>query len=308
MIPFFSICIPVTNRGKTIYNTLLSVCNQFFRDFEVVIVDCGSNDNTRDEINRFFHSNNYKNNSFEYQYIVLEYIPKTVEDWNEPIVKASGKYIAMLEGDDQFLKENLKMAYDYLSTHENIGMYTTGNQFRKRIYLQGLIQPDVWIKELFLMRETPPPSETIFIRLNNNNKPFLYNTRDYEYAPEIDLYFQIAMDNYNAYYSDTQLVFRDNSPKKRNTWHYFVDNYTILKKYNHLVEKKTYISVRNNTTIRAILVSITSFELLNIYNFAIHLITEIGFFNYIISIFRILIMIPNKLFHKILCKFNIVLI
>jgi len=302
MKPFFSICIPLTNRGRTIYNTLLSVSRQTFREFEVIIVDCGSKDNTRSEVEKFFSNYDYKNNPFKYQYTTLNYIPKTVEDWNEPILLATGKYIAMLEGDDQFLENHLQVAYNCILSHDNIGMYTTGNQLKKRFYLHGLIQPAEWIIEQFLMRETPPPSETIFIRLNRQNTPFLYNVTDYEYAPEMDLNMQIASNNFCAYFSDTQLVWRDFTPKKQNTWHFFADYYTMIKKYKHLVDRKIQITTRNMITASAIFSSLQSRKLLNIYTFAKNLIKEIGVINYLIAWLYMFIIIKNKLIKKITGK------
>ncbi len=83
--PFFSVCIPTTNRGRTIYNILMSVANQTYKDFEVIIVDCGSTDNTRDEIKRFFESSHFRERPFHYRYETRDYYPQTVEDWNEPV-------------------------------------------------------------------------------------------------------------------------------------------------------------------------------------------------------------------------------
>jgi glycosyltransferase involved in cell wall biosynthesis len=280
----------------------MSVSRQTFRDFEVIIVDCGSQDNTRQEIERFFNSCDYKNNPFKYQYVILDYFPQTVEDWNEPVLLATGKYIAMLEGDDRFLENHLGVAYDYLSAHENVGVYAAGNQFRKRFSL-GLIQPEKWIDELFLMREIPPPSEAIFIRLNKSGTPFLYNVVDYEYAPEIDLYFQIALDNFCAYYSGTQLVWRDKSipPPKNITWHYFVDCYTVMKKYKQLVTRNVYIAARYNVTVRVIEASLTSPDLSCKFNLTKYIIKEIGVLNYAVTL---LYVFKNKIICKIndLCK------
>ena len=46
-----SIVIPTYNRGDKIKSTLDSLNNQTFTDFEVIIVNDGSTDNTRDVLN-----------------------------------------------------------------------------------------------------------------------------------------------------------------------------------------------------------------------------------------------------------------
>jgi glycosyltransferase involved in cell wall biosynthesis len=45
-MPYFSIVIPTYNRAHLITKTLDSIKAQTFRDFEVLIIDDGSTDNT----------------------------------------------------------------------------------------------------------------------------------------------------------------------------------------------------------------------------------------------------------------------
>ena len=45
-MPLFSVIIPTFNRLEFIQETLESVFNQSFRDFEVIVVDDGSTDGT----------------------------------------------------------------------------------------------------------------------------------------------------------------------------------------------------------------------------------------------------------------------
>ena len=45
--PFFSIIIPTYNRSALIKEAINSVINQSFKDFELIIVDDGSTDNTK---------------------------------------------------------------------------------------------------------------------------------------------------------------------------------------------------------------------------------------------------------------------
>ena len=228
--PFFSVCLPVTNRGTTIFTALTSVGRQSCRDFELIVVDCGSTDNSRSEIERYFDSDEYSNNRFPYRYERRDYTPKTVEDWNEPVVLARGRYIAMLEGDDQFLSQHLKAAYEILSSNPTVGIYATGNQIKRRGE-QGLLPARDAALFIYRQTEVPPPSEAIFIRTDHNGEPFLYNDQEYEYAPEVDLYIRIALAGYRAFFASTQYTLRDISPKNRTTWHYFHDSFVIAQKY-----------------------------------------------------------------------------
>ena len=102
------------NREITIFQTLISLCNQNFRNFEVIIVDCLSQDNTRSVIHEFFKSETFNNSKFEYRVEYKEYEPVSVEDWNEGLFYSNGLYTMSLEGDDQLLPNLLQDAYDFL--------------------------------------------------------------------------------------------------------------------------------------------------------------------------------------------------
>ena len=52
-MPFFSVIIPLYNKEQFITNTLKSVLNQIFTDFEVIIVNDGSTDKSLEKIAEF---------------------------------------------------------------------------------------------------------------------------------------------------------------------------------------------------------------------------------------------------------------
>ena len=59
--PYISICLPVYNMEKYIERALLSIINQSFQDFEIIIVNDNSNDKTENIIkNLHFKENRLK--------------------------------------------------------------------------------------------------------------------------------------------------------------------------------------------------------------------------------------------------------
>ena len=52
-MPFFSIIIPLYNKENFIENTLKSVLAQTFNDFEIIVINDGSTDNTEKIIKSF---------------------------------------------------------------------------------------------------------------------------------------------------------------------------------------------------------------------------------------------------------------
>lgn len=102
MQPFFSIIIPVYNCEKTISQTLDSVLSQNFNDYELILVNDYSSDNTRDVIN------DYKT-KFENIFVINNDINLGVaESRNIGAIKANGNYIALLDGDDLWMPDKLK--------------------------------------------------------------------------------------------------------------------------------------------------------------------------------------------------------
>lgn len=49
----FSIVIPLYNKAKSIANTIQSILGQSFADFELIIVDDGSTDDSAQVVNQF---------------------------------------------------------------------------------------------------------------------------------------------------------------------------------------------------------------------------------------------------------------
>lgn len=91
--PYYSIIIPVFNRGKLIEKTLQSVLNQTFKNFEIIVVDDGSTDNTAeivkaidDERVKYFYQDNSE-----------RCIAR-----NNGIRFSKGRYLIFLDSDDFF--------------------------------------------------------------------------------------------------------------------------------------------------------------------------------------------------------------
>lgn len=96
-----SVVIPTYNRSKLLKRAVESVLNQTFKDFELIIVDDNSTDNTREtvmdlrkkdsRIKYFRHKNNQGGSAAR----------------NTGIKHAKGEFIALLDDDDEWLPEKL---------------------------------------------------------------------------------------------------------------------------------------------------------------------------------------------------------
>jgi glycosyltransferase involved in cell wall biosynthesis len=120
MVTFFSIIIPTYNRATKITATIQSVVNQQFNDWELIIIDDGSTDNTDEVIAKIVDPR------------IKYYFQKNSErsvSRNNGFQKSKGKFICFLDSDDLYRENHLKEMFDFISSHhEKKALYFT-NQF-----------------------------------------------------------------------------------------------------------------------------------------------------------------------------------
>lgn len=112
---FFSICIPSYNRAATISRTLDSLVEQSFRDFEVLVVDDGSTDNTCEVVKKYDSLLNIK-------YFAKENGGKHTA-LNVGIDQASGTFFIILDSDDWLMDDALEKVYRYCQLINEKGDY-----------------------------------------------------------------------------------------------------------------------------------------------------------------------------------------
>lgn len=112
--PTVSIICRTYNQQDVAPLAIKSALNQTMRDFELIIIDDASTDNTFDEITKFSDSRITHIIRHEKNAGVLFGI-------NEGLKLARGKYICSLDGDDQWVPEKLQIQVDYLDSHPECG-------------------------------------------------------------------------------------------------------------------------------------------------------------------------------------------
>ena len=99
--PYTSICLAALNMENYIEQNLLSIINQSFQDFEIIIVNDFSSDNTENIIKKM---------QYGYQRIKIINHSKNLGVYTsriEAILNGKGKYTILMDPDDMFLNENL---------------------------------------------------------------------------------------------------------------------------------------------------------------------------------------------------------
>lgn len=118
--PKVSVIMPVYNQEKFIAEAIQSILDQTFQDFEIIITNDGSTDNTPEKINKFSDP--------RIRVLTLEKNKGISNALNNCIANSKGEYIALLNSDDVFLPDKLKKQVDFFDENKDIAaVFTLAN-------------------------------------------------------------------------------------------------------------------------------------------------------------------------------------
>ncbi len=120
--PFFSIIITSYNRADFVVNTIQSVLNQTFQDYEIMVVDDASTDNTREVLESFIQAKQIK-------YFRNKENKERAFSRNVGLDNVKGKYVTFIDSDDIMYKDNLSDAYNFISKNQHFKMYYNDYEF-----------------------------------------------------------------------------------------------------------------------------------------------------------------------------------
>lgn len=119
MSPFFSIIIPTYNSSEFIEMTIESVFKQNYQDYEIIVVDDGSTDETINILKKY-------TSSIE---IIMQGNKGPGAARNKGIEIAQGIYVAMLDSDDVWFPWTLELYKKIIDDH-NLPSFVVGNFIR----------------------------------------------------------------------------------------------------------------------------------------------------------------------------------
>lgn len=116
-MPKVSVIIPAYNMAWYTLETVESVLKQTFRDYEIIVVDDGSADNTKDLLHPYIES-------YRITYIYKENGGASSAR-NVWIRASQGEYVALLDCDDLWLPEKLEFCVNVLDNKPEVGLVYT---------------------------------------------------------------------------------------------------------------------------------------------------------------------------------------
>jgi glycosyltransferase involved in cell wall biosynthesis len=204
-MPQVSVIIPTYQSVKYVRSAIESVLSQTFKDFEIIIVDGGSTDGTKEILK-----------SFGTKISILSQKGKGISNArNAGVVAAKGEYIAFLDSDDlwtplklekqlEFIKNNLNTGLVYSDAtvffEENNSSHFIGTLFSGRRPHRGKVAKAL-IVENFI------PCSTVLIRKACFEKIGFFD-ESLPLCEDHDLWLRVANDFFIDYQSDVLVNFR----------------------------------------------------------------------------------------------------
>ena len=291
MQPFFSVIIPLYNKEKYISKTLETVLNQSFQDFEVIVINDGSTDNSKAIVDNYDDS---RISIFSKENKGLSHTK------NYGIQQANGTYMAFLDADDLWNDRYLETCFSQIESHPDFKVFATNyNLFWPKKHVE-LTKKDNKISEYkSISRYTDiikyPISQSSFIVHKSVFEKAGYFDDSINYGEDEDYYIR-CLKHFKISYNPNPLIFYrlgiDNQMTQPNTSFikripdfdkYLLDSDdTDLKKYIDFIHYKLLVlfkAERNTEMVKFYKKKINPSNLNTIHRIKYHL--PISIFNFL---------------------------
>ncbi|MGL6298356.1 MAG: glycosyltransferase [Methanobacteriaceae archaeon] len=272
-LPRISVVIPSYNHEKYVKETIESVLNQTFQDFEIIITDDGSSDRTVDKIKEF--------DDERIKLFVFEENQGACVAVNNCINKSKGEFIAVLSSDDfweldklekqvKFLDENFDIAATFSKAYfidensEVIENWDNGStySFYENVFDVENRSKEEWSNHFF-MNGNCLCHPSMLIRKEIYNDVGLYDERMAN-LPDFDMWIRICL-KYDIHIMDEKLIsfrIRDDDSnvsamtlktaiRSKFEFNHVFNHYLSIENKEHFIkifpESDMYGHVRNDT-------------------------------------------------------------
>ena len=178
--PLFSIITVVYNNEKYLEETIKSVVNQKFQNFEYIIIDGGSSDKTLDIIKRY---------DSQIDYWISEKDKGIYDAFNKGMSLAKGDFIGIVNSDDTYFDSALEIIAKYINKLTNKELdFIFGSVKKHWGILYGYRPEKIYYSWGFYSSH----STGFFLRRSSAKKIGLYNI-NYKYHADYDYFYRMIV-------------------------------------------------------------------------------------------------------------------
>lgn len=229
--PQISVVIPAYNHPELLYKTIESVLKQTFSDFEVLVIDDGSEMDLTETISHFSYDPRLK-------YIKIKHSNANVAR-NYGIESSNGGYIAMLDSDDLWLDTHLEQCL--MSLGNSDGLYGSlilrySDPGQDRIIYTRNLQNDELMINFLLNNGYAAQTSTLFMTASSAKDimwdPILKRHQDYDFVVRYSKKYKMI-----ALHDPTVICQRINKKMIID----FESCITFIKKFQNEINPMTYV-------------------------------------------------------------------
>ena len=228
-MPLASVVIPTYNTAEYISEAIESVLAQTYKDFEIIVVDDGSTDNTYEVIKQC-HANNMGDVELieitnPLQQTQQTHLTKLIYIYqqnggranarNTGIKAARGKYVAFLDSDDMWTPGKLEKQIDIMESNDNIdflfgdkqrfsddGKIITTSMAKKQGFDENFFGDPLYVRDAYrkLLQGNFIPTGTVMVKRESFERTGLFDesvyVEDYEFWLRVALFNNMAHSNH----------------------------------------------------------------------------------------------------------------
>ena len=236
-----SVIITTHNRCELLKNAIDSVLNQTYKNIECIVVDDASTDSTELCVKEYVKKG--------VKYIKIPYEESKGGNYarNVGLNVSTGKYIAYLDDDDEFLKQKIELQESYMEKNKEIGWVTCGRIINKN-------NGKYCFFEERIINDKSDYSRNIFSHMVGTTSLFMFKKdflnkigafdENVKYLQDYELSIRAAQESKIGVIQDCLVVYRDNK-KDKNRLSNNIDNWYNSMKY---IEKKHEKLIENLST------------------------------------------------------------
>src|SRR5438067_9202421 len=187
-MPKASVIIPTYNRAEFLRLAIISILNQTFQNFEIIVIDDAAQDYTREVVNSLSDK--------RIRYIRHEENKGVSAARNTGVANSKGGYIAFLDDDDEWFPEKLQKQFDLLEAcPPTTGVVYTGilvvEESSRKILAKHFPKRRGNVFEEILTQNRIAQTSTFFLRKECFEKAGLFD-ESLDFGEDHDMWLRIS--------------------------------------------------------------------------------------------------------------------
>jgi glycosyltransferase involved in cell wall biosynthesis len=241
--PFFSVIIPTYNRQDIIKKAIDSVLDQSFRDFELIIVDNGSTDNTEQLIKSY--------NEDKIKYLFQAGSGSPASPRNSGILNSLAPWVSFLDSDDYWLPNKLDVLRNAIEFNKDADvlyhyetMIDLSTNKETTLSHQRVID-DMYEDMLKNGNQLSTSATTIRKSFLSDHQLFFNESHDFDIVEDFDLWLRLAHKKANFFLIQEVLgVYLVNGQNLISDWGLYIKNLRNLY-HIHIFEIQDFEKNKN---------------------------------------------------------------